>query len=440
MVNPLAQELNKQIARGNPRLFEALSGFGKALYYPKGILTQTAESKEKAHRHNATIGIAKSGGKPLFIASIMDHFRGMDPADVLPYAPSFGLDSLRHAWQDKLFADNQSLNGKRISLPVVTSGITHGLSLVGDLFVDSGDTVVIPDKAWGNYLMIYNVRYRANIAKYRLLSPSGGLDMCSFRQTVLAAAQRGKVIVVLNFPNNPTGYSPTVGEAEAIRNVLREAADTPCDVVAICDDAYFGLVYDNQVLEESLFGLLAGAHPRIFPVKLDGATKEDFVWGFRTGFITLSALSKTDDLHSCLEKKCAGAIRGGISNCPMPSQAILMKAMKSPEYESQLAEARGILRKRTHEVSRLMRQEKYRPAWVPYPFNSGYFMCIRLKHINAEEFRRRLLNRYGVGVIAVSETDIRIAFSCIEADELEELFDIMLRCAIEMSTGSKEGG
>jgi aspartate/methionine/tyrosine aminotransferase len=87
-----------------------------------------------------------------------------------------------------------------------------------------------------------------------------------------------------------------------------------------------------------------------------------------------------------------------------------------------------------------MRQEKYRPAWVPYPFNSGYFMCVRLKHSNAEDFRRRLLDRYGIGVIATNERDIRIAFSCVEKDELEELFDIMLRCAIEMSTRSKERG
>ena len=39
---------------------------------------------------------------------------------------------------------------------------------------------------------------------------------------------------------------------------------------------------------ESLFGKFANLHPRILWIKLDGATKEEFVWGFRTGFITFA--------------------------------------------------------------------------------------------------------------------------------------------------------
>ncbi|MBD3242721.1 MAG: aminotransferase class I/II-fold pyridoxal phosphate-dependent enzyme [Chitinivibrionales bacterium] len=432
MVNPLAQELNAQIEKGNPRLLETLSELGRALYYPKGILTQTAEAKEKAHRYNATIGIAKRAGTPLYLDCINEFFTGCAPEELFPYAPSFGIPALRRTWQEKQLAENPSLEGKPASLPIVTSGITHGLSLVADLFVNPGDTVLVPDKVWGNYLMIYKVRHGAAVAKYPLLSPTGGLDLAGFRKAVLEAAIKGKIVVILNFPNNPTGYAPTTEEALAIRDVLLEAAQAPCDIVAVCDDSYFGLFYEDAVYPESLFGLLAGLHPRLTSVKLDGATKEDFVWGFRTGFITFSAISKEGDVLSCLEKKCAGAVRGGISNCAHPSQSILHKAMDSPDFEQQRDAARAILRDRAREVKRLMADEKYRPAWEPYPFNSGYFMCVKLKSLEAEAFRVRLLENYGVGVIATSDTDIRVAFSCVEVEQLQELFDLMLRCAIEM--------
>lgn len=432
MLNPLAQELNNQIAKGNPRLLEALSELGRGLYYPKGILTQTAEAKEKAHRFNATIGIAKSAGKPLYLECVNDCFARMEPQETFPYAPSFGVPALRKRWQRKQLAENRSLEGKPVSLPVVTCGITHGLSLVGDLFVNRGDTVVVPDKVWGNYLMIYKVRHGAEVVKHTLLNAEGGLDIDGFRQTVMAAAKKGKLVVILNFPNNPTGYAPTLTEAQRIRDILLEAANEPCDVVAVCDDSYFGLFYDDAVYKESLFGLLAGQHPRLTAVKLDGATKENFVWGFRVGFITFSALSKEGDVLSCLEKKCAGAVRGSVSNCPHPSQSILLKAMDDPEFENQRLAARTTLRNRALEVKRLMANSKYEPAWEPYPFNSGYFMCVKLKQLDAEEFRSRLLNTYGVGVVATSDTDIRVAFSCVELDDLQELFDIMLRCAIEM--------
>ncbi len=432
MTHPLAQQLNAQIETGNPRLLETLSDLGTSLYYPEGILTQTAEAKQKAHRYNATIGIARSAGKPLYLQCVNDFFTGLEPAELFPYAPSFGLPALRQRWRRKQLEENPSLQGAPLSMPIVTAGITHGLSLAGDLFVNRGDTVIVPDKAWGNYLMLYKVRYGARIARFSLLDMNGGLNLDSFRQTVMEAARGGKVVVILNFPNNPTGYAPTLAEAEAIRDILLDAARGPADIVAVCDDSYFGLYYDDAVYRESLFGLLAGQHPSLTAVKLDGATKENFVWGFRTGFITFSAVSRDGDILTCLEKKCAGAVRGGVSNCPHPSQSILLKAMDDPQFDTQRRAARTTLRNRALEVKRLIGNETYRSAWEAYPFNSGYFMCVKLKRLNAEAFRSRLLDRYGVGVVATSETDIRIAFSCVEVDDLQDLFDIMLRCAIEM--------
>ena len=49
-MNPIAVELNRIIEKGNPHVYEMLSDVGKKLFFPKGILTQSAEAKEKAHR------------------------------------------------------------------------------------------------------------------------------------------------------------------------------------------------------------------------------------------------------------------------------------------------------------------------------------------------------------------------------------------------------
>jgi len=35
------------------------------------------------------------------------------------------------------------------------------------------------------------------------------------------------------------------------------------------------------------------------------------------------------------------------------------------------------------------------------------------------------LDRYGVGVISLGETDIRVAFSCVEVEDIHELFEII---------------
>lgn len=67
MPTTLANELNRAIQGGAPDVFEMLSGLGRALYSPKGILTQSAEAKQKASRHNATIGMAAEPGGGLAV-------------------------------------------------------------------------------------------------------------------------------------------------------------------------------------------------------------------------------------------------------------------------------------------------------------------------------------------------------------------------------------
>jgi len=437
-MNKLAEELNQTIQKNAPNVFEMLSSLGKELYFPKGILSQSAEAKQKANLYNATIGIAKEKDEAMHLSSIMKQFASHLPNELLPYAPAAGKPELRRKWREEIFRKNPTLEGKDISRPIVTSGITHGLSLAADLFVDKGDIVLLPDKAWGNYNMIFGVRHGANIMRYKFFSDDSGFDTSGFRNTVLKHSPHGKLIIVLNFPNNPTGYSVTTAEAMAIRVTLAEVAAGGCNVVAVCDDAYFGLFYEDNVCEESVFAHLAGRHEKLLAIKLDGATKEDYVWGFRTGFITFATATRSIELYDALEKKTAGAIRGNISNCPHHSQTIVLKAMAEKRYVEEKQQKFATMKARATKVKETLSQERFSRAWTPYPFNSGYFMCLKLNGVSAEQFRCELLERYGIGVIAAGQNDIRVAFSCVEESDIPTLFDLMFRCAKEMQNDKKK--
>jgi aspartate/methionine/tyrosine aminotransferase len=431
MMNPLAAELNKTIEAHAPAVLRMLSALGRELYFPKGILTQTAEANQKAHRYNATIGEAREDHHAMGLAAIMRHFCDLGADAVLPYAPSAGRADVRTAWREEIKEKNPSLGDTPISLPVVTSGITHGLSTVADMFVDPGDVLVVPDKLWGNYLLVFAVKRGAQVVRHPLLDLDGGLDLAGFRRVVEENAARGKLVVLFNFPNNPTGYSITETEADALRDVLVEVAEGGCDVIAVCDDAYFGLFFADEVMKESLFTRLAAVHPRILAIKLDGASKEDFAWGLRVAFMTY-AIAGGAGAYEALEKKTGGCIRGTISNSPNVSQQLLLQAMKDPEYRAQKAEKLAVLQRRAVKVREVLADPKFAPAWKPYPFNSGYFMCLRMNGLDAEAYRVRLLEKYGVGVISTSDTDIRVAHSCVDEADIEDLFDVMLACALEM--------
>ena len=90
------------------------------------------------------------------------------------------------------------------------------------------------------------------------------------------------------------------------------------------------MFYEDSI-KESIFAQLAGLHSRILPIKIDGATKENYVWGLRVGFITYAAESE-DVLHA-LEEKTKGIIRGAISSGPHLSQTIILKSLQSEDFD-----------------------------------------------------------------------------------------------------------
>lgn len=417
LISALAESLNRELS-ADPALLGLFSRRGRAIYFPsKGILGQSAEAK--GTRINATIGTAfEEDGSPLTFECLEETLNL--PSTSFLYEPSFGSLKLRDEWAKSMTVKNPGLRGKPFSKPVVTAALTHGLSIAGYLFLDEGDEVVLANLFWDNYELVLSETYGAKL-KFHNTFINGGYDIEAFRST-LAAGPVGKKVVLLNFPNNPTGYTVKESEADALCQVLLKSAQAGNRLVVVVDDAYFGLVYEPGIIRESLFSRLADLHPNLLAVKLDGPTKEDYVWGFRIGFITFACCGATPAQLTALEYKAAGVVRGSISNAPSISQEILLKGYTHPDYANQKARKFEILKKRYQKINEILASHpEYTHSFLPLPFNSGYFMCVKPMGVDAETVRRELLAHHQTGVIVLSGL-IRIAFSSVPLNELETLF------------------
>lgn len=415
-MNPLAEALNAALPES---IVRSLSSKGRTAFFPSGgILGQAAQARGR--RINATIGIAlEESGAPMRLEGLDSLFQ-IDGSDAFPYAPSFGKPGLRDRWQAMLREKNPSLVDSNLSRPVVTGALTHGLSVAGAMFLDPGETLILPDLFWGNYRLIFSHAHGARLETFPLFADSG-FNVDGLRQRLFAEPP-GKRVVLLNFPNNPTGYTCSPAEAKAICGVLVEAAEAGSDVVVLVDDAYFGLVYEEGVIEESIFGQLAAAHERILAVKIDGATKEDYAWGFRVGFITYGFADADDAALDALAQKTAGVVRGSISNASHLSQSLLLNAYESPEYASWKAEKYAVLAGRYEKMRAVLTAHpEYADRFEPLPCNSGYFMCVRPLAGDAEAIRQHLLAEYDTGLIATAGL-LRIAFSSVPTSALDDLF------------------
>ncbi len=420
-LNSQAVKLNDLIQTHNPTVFDMLSRKGKGIYYPwKGILAQGGRAKGK--EINATLGTAyEDDGSPMVLPSILKKIN-IDSKCAFPYAPSEGVASLRERWRDLIRMKNPSLGTKPISLPVVTSALTHGLSMVGYLFMDPGDKIIVPDLCWDNYDLVFSNGYDAEIVPFNFFK-NDVFDVEAFRNAI-NKEKVGKKIVLLNFPNNPSGYTPTIEAGKEIIAVLKEAAEKGNNLVVIMDDAYFGLFFEEGICTESLFSELADLHEHLLVVKVDGITKEEYAWGFRVGFITYGIKGGNAELYKALEEKTAGAVRGNISNASHLSQSLFLEGLKGDSYNEEKLRNEKKIGERYIKVKEILKgHEEYKTYFDALPFNSGYFMCIRLKGLDTEKVYEKLLNDYSTGVICFSDKNIlRIAFAAVSATKLEKLF------------------
>lgn len=426
--NPLAEQANAELSANGCNVLSMLSERGKAIFFPrKGILGQGAEAK--GSEINATIGTAlEDDGSPLVLDCVLKSLNL--PKQSFLYAPSFGNPDLRKAWKEQIVRKNPSLAGKQFSNPVVTCALTHAISCAGYLFLDPGDEVIIPDLYWDNYELVFVNSCGAKIKTFNTFK-DGGFDTEALK-AALAESKSQKKVVLLNFPNNPTGYTATEKEAVEIAKILTDCAAAGNKVVALLDDAYFGLVYEEGVTKESLFVKLLEANENLLAVKLDGPTKEDYVWGFRVGFMTFGFKGASEAQLKALEDKAAGTVRGNISNAPSISQRILLAAYQSPEYVDQKAEKYATLKKRYDIIKEVLASHpEYKEAFEAMPCNSGYFMCIKPKGVDAEELRQKLIKDYSTGTIMLSGL-IRVAFSAVPTEKLGKLFENIYNCVLKM--------
>lgn len=413
-MNELAVKLNETL--GAAAGF--LSDSGRRMYFPYGgILGQSAEARSCGI--NATIGMAfEEDGSPL----VMDCFSkniNLDKKAFL-YAGSFGVPALREAWKAMEVKKNPSLADKKFSLPVVTNALTHGLRITAELFAGAGDKVVVPDLFWDNYALIFEEAAGSRLEFFNTFK-AGRFDVEAMKAALNAEGE--KKILILNFPNNPTGYTATDEDAAEIVAAVKEAADAGKKIVVVLDDAYFGLVYEEGVHGESLFADFADLSENVLAVKLDGTTKEDYVWGLRVGFITFAFKGAGDEQLKALEAKAAGNVRSAISNATSIGQAMALAAYADMDaYDAQKKEKYDVLKSRYDEIRRILAEHpEYGGTFEVMPFNSGYFMCVRPKGIDAESVRKHLIAKYSTGTIVLSGL-IRLAFSTIPRCKLAELF------------------
>jgi aspartate/methionine/tyrosine aminotransferase len=425
------REMESALSREAPALLAALSPLGRRAFFSGDIPAQSAEARGK--EINATIGQitdGRSGAVGLPGLASAFSLSQEDLSRALLYSPIEGLPEVRQRWRE--WQRRGIASGIPSTLPVVTAGLSHGLSLLADLFGGEGKAVAIPDPYWGNYRQAFAVRTGSRV----LTAPAyrnGRFNPFAVAEALEGLPEGEPAVAFLNIPSNPGGYSPTAEERRQLKDSLVEVAGKR-PLIVICDDAYAGLVFEPEIPKESLFWDLASAHPNLIPVKVDGATKEFSFFGGRVGFLTF-ALDPESETARILENKLKMLVRATIGSPVSASQVILLQALRKPGIEREVEEVRLLLDGRYRALRQALAEAD--PALVPaLPFNSGCFALVELPEtlgLDSETVRRHLLAHYDTGLVSIAPRYLRIAHCSVDQAALPELVRRMERAVKELS-------
>ena len=435
------------------KIFEAMSEKGRAAFLPPGIFYWADRAKKEAEI-NATIGsafgpkseigVAGDGQTVFYLPGLMQFFQEVTPGEVFTYAGIQGVPEFRSAWRawilEKIKHSGRNLDAL-LGMPVVGPGVTGALSLCGQMFLSPGEAVILPDRYWENYENVMCANVGARIVTFPFYG-DGDFNVAGMKAAVEESlASQGKAVIVLNFPNNPTGFTPSVATAKRIAAALEEAAvEAKKWVVVLCDDAYEGFYYSGECMQYSIFAEIAGKR-NVLAAKLDGISKELLWYGGRVGCITFAVpetlAPKKDPVTKELGEKIGAFIRASESNCSHPTQEIVRRAL-SGKMGQLLAERQkviDVLKSRWEVYNREM--EKADAKYVkPLASNSGFFSLVDLVSAKAGEVADLLMREYKVGVVpseSGGQNSLRIAFCSVQEKDIPRLVSAVLEAAKKLS-------
>lgn len=311
------------IQEASPAFWEALSPLGRTLRQPASFLPlQTAEARGKAF--NATIGQITDGrGGAIPLLSMAAALAGLDEAErsrAFLYSSVEGFPDLRRLWRE------WQRRGVRpeipSSLPMVTVGTAHALALAAQLVVGEGRKVVLPDPCSPGARDLFAMRLGAELILCDGCQ-GGRFDPAAITRSLADLPEGEPVVVLLEFPREDTGYTPTSRERTSFCWSLATAAER-WPLIVIVDDTWEGLGTPSS----SLFWGMIGLHSDLIPLKVDGADGQFGFAGGRVGFLTFP-FAPESGIAIALESKLKMLLRAEVGSPSAASQVILARTLAS---------------------------------------------------------------------------------------------------------------
>lgn len=288
------------------------------------------------------------------------------------YTANAGLLELREeisAYTQRKFGVHYNSKGEVI----VTVGGSEAIDLMIRAVVSPGDEVIIPEPSFVCYKPITRLAGGVPVIIETLEKDNFRLTPEQLKSAITPKTK----LLILPFPNNPTGGVMSKSDFEAIAEVLRDT-----NILVLSDEIYSELRYDNE--KPITFSAIDGMKDRT--VVVSGFSKTFAMTGWRLGY----AMGPEPII-----KQMTKVHQYGIMSSPTTSQFAAIEALRSCDKD----------------VDAMRREYNYRRRYIVDGFrNMGLscfeplgafyvFPCIKKTGMSSEEFCEKLLQEEHVACV-----------------------------------------
>lgn len=260
---------------------------------------------------------------------------------------------------------------------LVTIGASEAIDLALRALVSPGDEVLVPDPSYVSYAP--GVIFAGGVP---VPVTTRQEDDFRLKPELLEQAVTPRTkLLILPYPNNPTGAIMTGSDLEAIAAVIRKH-----DLLVISDEIYSELVYDGHT--HVSFASIEGMYPRT--ITINGFSKAFAMTGWRVGYAC-----GAEEIINVMNKIHQYAIMCAPRQGQIAAAAALRLGRENG-YESILSMRESYNRRRRLMVTafRDMGLECFEPYGAFYAFPS-----IRCTGMSSEEFCSRLLQEKNIAAV-----------------------------------------
>ena len=296
---------------------------------------------------------------------------------------------------------------------IATPGGTGAVGMTLQECLDEGQTVILPEIAWGSYSLMAQM-HNLNVEKYSLFEEDH-FNLNSFKTACKKVMEKqNRLVMVINDPcHNPTGYSLSEEEWKEVISFLNECSKTHA-VVLLNDIAYIDFSSRQEKAKE-YFAQFDQIEKNFVVIVAFSLSKSMTSYGLRCGAaIVLGQEKEAVNQVKIVFEKDARATWSNINNGAMATFVDVLDNHKDA-YDQERLHYVNLLKERGD----IFVKEAKEVGLKHYPYKEGFFVTLSMDNETRDKFHEALMEN-NIFTVKVN-LGIRVAICSLSVEKTKGL-------------------